>query len=157
DGQVYLVMEYIEGETLRTWSKSQPRSWREQLACCLDAGRGLAAAHAAGLVHRDFKPDNVMVAREGRARVLDFGLVRAGAEGPASDRELTAGAAPSGAGPDSELTAAHRLIGTPAYMSPEQHRRGLADARSDIFSYCVVLHEALYGQRPFAGWDQATI
>ena len=140
-GRLYLAMEFIAGSTLRAWAAAGPRSWREVLRVYVEAGRGLAAAHAAGLLHRDFKPDNVMIDGGGRVRVLDFGLSRADAS-----RE------PSASGSDVwHITAAGSLIGTPAYMSPEQHRREAADARSDQFGFCVSLWEALQGARPFAG------
>ena len=163
-GRVYLAMEYIEGESLREWSERAERGWREVLACCVEAGRGLAAAHRVGLVHRDFKPDNVIVGVDGRVRVLDFGLVRAENEGDEVDEMLSASGGrvhPSvisgGSSLRSNLTQAHTLIGTPAYMSPEQHLRETADARSDVFAFSIVLYELLYGVRPFAGDDQAKI
>ena len=162
-GRVYLAMEYIEGESLREWSERADRGWREVLTCCVEAGRGLAAAHRVGLVHRDFKPDNVIVGVDGRVRVLDFGLVRAESEGDEADVMLSASEARhpsmiSGASSlRSNLTQAHTLIGTPAYMSPEQHLRETADARSDVFAFSIVLYELLYGVRPFAGDDQAKI
>ncbi len=164
-GRVYLAMEYIEGESLREWSERSERSWREVLACAIEAGRGLAAAHQVGLVHRDFKPDNVIVGVDGRVRVLDFGLVRAESEGEEGD-ELLSVSGQSRVNPSvlsgasslrSNLTQAHTLIGTPAYMSPEQHLRETADARSDVFAFSIVLYELLYGVRPFAGDDQAEI
>ncbi len=145
---VFLAMELVEGTSLQDWLK-QPRPWREVLRVFRDAGRGLAAAHAAGLVHRDFKPANVLVGRDGRARVMDFGLARpsnrgglpSAAASPEPPREH--GGAP--------LTRTGRLVGTPAYMAPEQLRGQGADALSDQFSFCVALHEALYGVRPFEG------
>ncbi|MCB9700855.1 MAG: tetratricopeptide repeat protein [Myxococcales bacterium] len=164
-GQVYLAMEYIEGETLRSWASAGGRTWQQILERAIEAGRGLAAAHKAGLVHRDFKPDNAIVGADGRVRVLDFGLVRAEHETAADDEVLT-GSRPGLATSihttgstslSSLLTAAHTLIGTPAYMSPEQHLREVADARSDIFAFCIVLYELLYGVRPFTGADQAAI
>jgi tetratricopeptide (TPR) repeat protein/predicted Ser/Thr protein kinase len=154
DGQVYIAMEYIQGETLRAWTKRQPRTWREVVAMYLQAGRGLAAAHAAGLIHRDFKPDNVLVGDDGRARVVDFGLARAHEGGPAPDLASTGEfAAPvDGASSlDVALTEVGTVLGTLAYMAPEQHRGEPADARSDQFAFCVALWEGLYGQRPFAG------
>ncbi len=140
-GRLYLAMEFIAGSTLRVWAAASPRSWREVLRVYIEAGRGLAAAHAAGLLHRDFKPDNAMIDGDGRVRVLDFGLSRADAsrEQPASNSDVW------------HITAAGSLIGTPAYMSPEQHRREPVDARSDQFGFCVSLWEALQGARPFAG------
>ena len=147
-GRLYLVMEYVEGVTLREWSSERPRTMEQILRCFMEAGRGLAAAHAAGLVHRDFKPDNAMVSADGRVRVLDFGLSRsvlAPAEVYAPDSSFSDAAI--------TLTIAGTLIGTPAYMSPEQHLRCEADARSDQFSFCVALWEALCGQRPFPGRD----
>ncbi|MFL5356768.1 protein kinase domain-containing protein [Archangium sp.] len=139
---VFLAMERVEGPTLAAWLRERERPWREVLALFLQAGEGLAAAHRAGLVHRDFKAANVLVGADGRPRVTDFGLVRheAGASGGAE----------AGRGEEAEaLTRAGVVPGTPAYMSPEQHAGREVDARGDQFSYCVALHEALYGVRPF--------
>jgi serine/threonine protein kinase/Tfp pilus assembly protein PilF len=151
EGQLFLAMEFVAGQTLRTWLRAGPRPWRDVVRVFLAAGRGLAAAHAAGLVHRDFKPDNVMLDDDRRVRVMDFGLARApGAElGPAAplDRAQLS-AAP---GVSSMLTQTGALLGTPAYMAPEQFRGAAADTRSDQFSFCIALYEALYGERPFAG------
>ncbi|MEM9460526.1 MAG: serine/threonine-protein kinase [Myxococcota bacterium] len=157
DQQVYIAMEYVDGGTVRDWLDEQSRSWREILRVFVAAGRGLAAAHHAGLVHRDFKPDNVLVGRDGRVRVADFGLARA-AEGeggvPLRWRDAARGT-PSGifAAVTTEqglrLTATGVLVGTPAYMAPEQHEGQAADPRCDQFAFCVSLYEALYGERPF--------
>ncbi|MBK8262227.1 MAG: serine/threonine protein kinase [Nannocystis sp.] len=152
-GQVFVAMEFIHGQTLRQWLNEAPRPWHEVLAMFIQAGRGLAAAHAAGLVHRDFKPQNVLVGRDGRARVLDFGLASR------SDAELAAPESSAALRRDLstvdllsvELTATGMTLGTPAYMSPEQHERGTIDARSDQFSFCVALYEGLFGERPFIG------
>ncbi|HSF40994.1 MAG TPA: serine/threonine-protein kinase [Thermoanaerobaculia bacterium] len=145
--QVFLAMEYVEGTTLRRWLDEERRPWGEVVDRFGLAGRGLAAAHAAGLVHRDFKPDNVLLGKDGRVRVADFGLARAagetGAEEPASPE--------SGGILESPITQLGTAVGTPAYMAPEQLRGERADARSDQFSFCVALWEALYGERPFAG------
>ncbi|MDC0717417.1 serine/threonine-protein kinase [Nannocystis bainbridge] len=161
DGRVFLAMEFFDGLTLRTWQKRQARKWREILAAYLQAGRGLAAAHAAGLVHRDFKPDNAMIDASGRVCVVDFGIARVPALGDeepgASPRlplaltdtaRLFAADASALSGP---LTEAGTLLGTPAYMAPEQMMRAPADARSDQFGFCVSLWEGLYGARPFVG------
>jgi tetratricopeptide (TPR) repeat protein len=129
DGTVYLAMELVDGTTLRGWLAARPRARHEILTIFRFAGKGLAAAHRALLVHRDFKPENVLVASDGRVRVTDFGLARA-------DEGDDGG-----------------LAGTPAYMAPEQLRRHRADARSDQFGFCVALYEALWGARPFAGDD----
>jgi serine/threonine protein kinase len=160
--QLFVAMEYVEGETLRRWRAVRYRSMREILAVYERAGAGLAAAHEAGLVHRDFKPDNVLVGRDGRVRVTDFGLaldvVRAESrgEGVASDRGSSGVAdGEHGSSPEGDagvsLTRSGTLVGTPAYMAPEQLRGARADARSDVFSFCVSLYEALYGERPFSG------
>jgi tetratricopeptide (TPR) repeat protein len=125
--QIFVAMELVAGETLGAW-RTKPRRYSEVARAFLDAGRGLAAAHAAGLVHRDFKPENVLLAG-GRARVSDFGLAC-----PVADGE-------------------RGVVGTPAYMPPEQIRGHEVDARADVFSFCVALWEALYGERPFAGSD----
>ena len=130
----YLAMALVEGSSLRIWLRAQPRSWREIVRVFRDAGAGLAAAHAAGIVHRDVKPDNILVGRDGSVQVADFGLARmAGAE-PAESAEETA---TSRSGP----------VGTPRYMAPEQER-GEADPRSDQFGFCVSLRDALDGAYP---------
>jgi eukaryotic-like serine/threonine-protein kinase len=145
--QVLVAMELVEGATLRQWLEEERRPWREVVERFLLAGRGLAAAHAAGLVHRDFKPDNVLLGRDGRVRVADFGLART-----AGDVEVPVPESPgSGRMLDSPLTAVGVAVGTPGYMAPEQLRGEAADARSDQFSFCVALWEGLYGEKPAAG------
>jgi tetratricopeptide (TPR) repeat protein len=145
--QVFVAMELVEGTTLTAWLTSARHGWRETLALFLAAGDGIAAAHAAGVVHRDFKPDNVLVGNDGRVRVVDFGLARA-----AADVGTTIEPAPM---PESDamstpLTRTGAIMGTPAYMSPEQWLGRAADERSDQFSFCVALFEALHGRRPFS-------
>src|SRR4051812_13513847 len=144
-------MEYVEGTTLTRWlevkGRKAPRPWREVVAMFAQAGRGLAAAHAAGLVHRDFKPDNVLVGKDGRARVLDFGLARA-AEGQAVadalSEALAEGANESDIGSlAAKLTQSGVFMGTPAYMAPEQLKGASSDARLDQFSFSVALYEGL--------------
>jgi len=145
--QLFVAMELVRGGTLRTWLAKGGHSQAEVLEVFRSAGRGLAAAHAAGLVHRDFKPDNVLIGDDGRVRVTDFGLARS-----LEDREgETPGVPDSANAGASRLTRTGVMVGTPAYMSPEQLRGETADARSDVFSFCVALHEAIYGQHPFAG------
>ena len=155
--QVYLAMEYVEGASLRAWLAAG-RPWPAIVATYVQAGRGLAAAHAAGLVHRDFKPENAIVGRDGRVRVLDFGLAALGAEAPtdadAAPSTLTSLSLPGLASRSllsSRLTAAGAIVGTLAYMSPEQLTLAELDPRSDQFGFCVALHEALHGELPFAG------
>jgi len=146
--EVFLAMELVEGGTLTDWMRVPDRPWRDVLSVFRKAGEGLAAAHDAGLVHRDFKPDNVLVGTDGRVRVTDFGLARyAAGEAPPSDRSQ--GDAPVELA--TSMTRAGTLVGTPAYMSPEQLTGKPADARSDLFGFCVALFEALHGERPFAG------
>jgi tetratricopeptide (TPR) repeat protein len=147
---VFLALELVEGTTLADWLK-EPRPWREVLRIFLDAGRGLAAAHAAGLVHRDFKPANVLVGRDGRARVTDFGLARPASRVGALPRASTAQASVPREDTLAPLTRTGALLGTPAYMAPEQLEGRGADALSDQFSFCVALYEALHGVRPFEG------
>jgi serine/threonine protein kinase/tetratricopeptide (TPR) repeat protein len=197
--KVFIAMEFVEGHTAGFWAQSQNRTWQETLKVYLAAGHGLAAAHEKGLVHRDFKPDNVMVSRDGQVRVMDFGLARqaekpvavnggaggkmvAIAEGgvvttqrlPVPLAEPGAPVAPldgstlvltSVSGDhrppefeasttamfDQRLTRTGAMMGTPAYMAPEQFRGRATDARSDQFAFCVALYEALYGERPFGG------
>ena len=147
--EVYVAMEFVDGVTLRTWQFEHARSWREIVRVYQAAGRGLAAAHRGGLVHRDFKPDNVLVTREGEPRVLDFGLAFSDTIKPALGHH----AAPL----DAHLTMTGALVGTPAYMSPEQFNGHGVDARTDVFAFCVALYEALYGVRPYAGTTVAEI
>ncbi|HKE15134.1 MAG TPA: serine/threonine-protein kinase [Kofleriaceae bacterium] len=153
DQAVFLAMEHVDGSTLKQWLAASRRSWRAVLAAFAAAGRGLAAAHAAGIVHRDFKPENVLVGADGRVRVGDFGLASA----PPGQRfsASTAAVAPPAMDGSASLTQDGSLIGTPLYMSPEQHQGAPADVRSDQFSFCVALVEALYGQSPFAGESYA--
>jgi hypothetical protein len=136
----YLAMEWISGVTLAEWLHDRPRARSEVLEMFCQAGRGLAAAHRVGVVHRDFKPDNVLIGEDGRARVGDFGLARSGPH--------------SGAvGGDADQSVA----GTPAYMAPEQLDGAPGDPRSDQFGFCVALWEALCRERPFPGEDLAAI
>ena len=155
-GDVWLAMELVEGQTLATWC-AQARPWREALDVLIAAGRGLEAAHRAGLVHRDFKPDNVMVGGDGRVRVMDLGLARwAGEhERPAVDMTELLGketdVRPELAALAMRVTQAGSLIGTPFYMAPEQFEGKDAGPAADIFAFCVTAWEALHGERPFAG------
>jgi tetratricopeptide (TPR) repeat protein len=148
--QVFIAMEVVEGQTLDAWLGARRRSWREVVDVFLGAGKGLAAAHAAGLVHRDFKPANVLIGRDGRARVTDFGLVHA-AVAESVEWDAPASKLATDAPARGMLTPLGALIGTPSYMAPEQFRREPADARSDQFSFCVALYRALYAVHPFPG------
>ncbi len=144
DDSTYIAMELVSGMSLRQWQAIQ-RPLAEVIEAYLAAGRGLAAAHAAGIVHRDFKPDNVLVGSDGRMRVTDFGL--------ASARPTADLAAESMSVSLDELSLTHSgmVLGTPAYMAPEQFAGGNIDPRTDQFSFCVALYEALYGHRPYKG------
>ncbi|MEM9462744.1 MAG: serine/threonine-protein kinase [Myxococcota bacterium] len=183
DGQTFVVMELVQGQTLQHWIRQDPRpDWRQCVQVFIQAGQGLAAAHAAGLVHRDFKPSNVIIEHEGRARVLDFGLARWTEVGTTGANELShkggetnndpspgsLAPAPMSSGKiparpndqtvlDRALTKTGAVVGTPAYMPPEQMNRRQVDARSDQFSFCVSLYEAVYGERPFAGQTLAEL
>jgi serine/threonine-protein kinase len=160
--QVFIATEFVDGQTVRKWLMAGSRTRREILDVFVAAGEGLAAAHRAGLVHRDFKPDNVMVGNDGRVCVLDFGIVRAAGIDSRPDPETqnveASAAAPALGDPShpsdrwvSKLTHVGSVIGTPRFMAPEQHQRGEVDARADQFSFCLSLYWALYGQFPFAG------
>ncbi len=144
-GRIFMAMEFVEGTTLRAWRDEHRPGLDMIREKYLEAGRGLAAAHAAGLAHRDFKADNVVLGEDGRVRVLDFGLARVDRPGSVLPVQADIPA------PAAELTRVGALVGTPAYMSPEQFRGRTADARSDQFSFCAALFEAFYGVRPFAG------
>ncbi len=155
EGRVFIAMEFIDGPTLRGWLRQGPHEPAEIVEVFVKAGRGLAAAHAAGLVHRDFKPDNVLIGRDGRVLVMDFGLAR-----QASGRQSEAQPTPhqrERSLQDLVLTRTGAVVGTPAYMAPEQHQGTAADPLVDQFSFCVALYEALYGQRPFAGNSVASL
>lgn len=150
--QIWLAMEYVEGETLKRWL-NKPRRWPDVLRVMLAVGRGLAAAHAKGLVHRDIKPTNIMISAGDRARVMDFGLACA----PVVPLSLAASAADV-ASPTREVdimaapvTRTGAIVGTAGYMAPEQHDGKPVDVRADQFAFCVTIWEALYGERPFAG------
>lgn len=174
---VFLALEFIDGETLGKWLKREQRAWRDVLRVFVSAGRGLAAAHAAGLVHRDFKPDNVLIGKDGRVLVTDFGLARevTGTDDPADDLvdqglELSSrDSEPSISQPagsrsqppirntplSQPLTRFGTIMGTAGYAAPEQVNSGSADARSDQFSFAVSLYRGLYRKRPFSakGFD----
>lgn len=141
--RVFLAMELVEGVTLRAWRAQRSRSWQEIIAMYVAAGRGLAAAHDAGMIHRDFKPDNVLIGADGRPRVTDFGLVIDAAQADAHVADANA--------LDNDGATRATLVGTPAYMSPEQWTHGEIGPGSDQFAFCVALWEALHGERPFAG------
>jgi len=145
-GEIFVSMELAEGTTLGEWLM-QPRRWQEIVNAFIEAGRGLEAAHRAQLIHRDFKPDNVIVSLEGRVRVTDFGLARATEE---RQPEPQWDAPTSPRAKRFDLTTTGEILGTPLYMAPEQHGLGQVDARSDQFSFAVALYEALHGAHPFA-------
>lgn len=152
EGRVFLALEYVQGRTLREWLEAERPELAEIVTRYLEAGRGLQAAHAAGLMHRDFKPDNAVLGDDGRVRVVDFGLARStrGTDTFKTIEEQTPGLRDALAeGP--ELLSTIGLSGTPAYMSLEQHFGRSTDPRSDQFSFCVALWEAVFGERPFDG------
>ncbi|HEV8144900.1 MAG TPA: protein kinase [Bryobacteraceae bacterium] len=143
DGTQYLVTEYIDGGTLKDWSKAESRSWRDAVELLVGVADGLAAAHEAGILHRDIKPANILITKSGYAKLADFGLAKL-SERPASAADATRTIT-------DELTRQGALIGTIAYMSPEQASGKVQDALSDVFSFAIVLYQALAGNRPFEG------
>ncbi len=145
--EAFVAMELVSGRTLDDWLSASPRSLDEIVEVFVQASRGLGAAHTAGLVHRDFKPSNVIVGDDGRVRVLDFGLARLAESADEGEAAEAAGdSSPLGA-----ITHTGGIVGTPAYMAPEQCAGGKVDERSDQFNFCVTLYQALYGVLPFAG------
>jgi tetratricopeptide (TPR) repeat protein/tRNA A-37 threonylcarbamoyl transferase component Bud32 len=156
DDRVFVAMEFVEGRTLGAWM-AERRSWREVVKVFEAGGRGLAAAHREGLIHRDFKPDNVMLGDDGRVRVMDFGLARAGEDEKQPALESSAAGAPDSSVLGTTLTRTGALLGTPAYMAPEQLSGLEITAKSDQFGFCVALFEALYGARPFRGETLAAL
>lgn len=172
DGQLFIAMEYIEGKTFDRWAARHRGQWRKIVEVAVQAGRGLAAAHAAGLIHRDIKPSNILVGRDGRVCVADFGIAVAAtahsnsrvsgeqvvASGRRSEETVELSGSLAVASSSVRLdglcyTEAGVVVGTPAYMSPEQHRGQIIDARSDQFAFCVALYRVLYDDVPFAGED----
>jgi serine/threonine protein kinase len=143
EGRQYIVTEFVDSGTLKDWAQQEKRTWKQIVALLTGVADGLAAAHTAGILHRDIKPANILVAKNGYAKLADFGLAKlAEPEGPRGDSTRT-------------LTEAHTrpgvIVGTVAYMSPEQASGRPLDARSDIFSFGVLLYELLDGRRPFSG------
>jgi len=173
DGSVAIAMEFVAGTSAREWLRT-PRPWREVVRVLLDAGAGLAAAHRAGIIHSDFKPDNIMIGHDGRARVVDFGLARSDGGAGESSTEWNTATDPSQAQAQAQAQATatatataaataivasitHGIAGTPAYMAPEIFAGAAASVRSDQFAFCVTLYEALYGHRPYPGDTPASL
>jgi len=144
EGRQYIVTEFVDGGTLRDWGKAEKREWRQSIELLTGVADGLAAAHAAGILHRDIKPANILVAKNGYAKLADFGLAKLTQNDQSHEIDATR-----------TLTEGHTrpgvVVGTIAYMSPEQASGNALDARSDIFSFGIVLYELLSGKRPFGG------
>ncbi len=154
---LFVALEHVVGSTLAEWLSEKPRGWAETLALYLQAGRGLEAAHAAGLIHRDFKPTNVLLGKDGRARVSDFGLAREESAGTSTLGPSNDGRSPEVPPAATPLTRAGAILGSVGYMAPEQYRGERVSAAADQYSFCVALYEALYGYRPFRGADARSV
>jgi tetratricopeptide (TPR) repeat protein/tRNA A-37 threonylcarbamoyl transferase component Bud32 len=164
EDSIFVAMEYVDGRTLGGWVEEHKGTsvppWRDVLEVFVPAGRALQAAHEAGIIHRDFKPENVMIDGTGRVVVLDFGLARpsvARASGSWSSDEEPVASLSTSSSLAIPLTVTGSVMGTPAYMSPEQLAGRETDAATDQFSFCVSLYAALYGERPFAGETMAEL
>ncbi len=138
-GRYYISMEFVQGRTLKVWRHDDPKNFNAQVGAAIQAGRAFAAAHANSIVHRDIKPDNIMITDEGVVKVMDFGLAQLQLES------------------EEKLTRTGIALGTPAYMSPEQAKGGTIDHRTDIFSFGIVLYELFSGRRPFEGDTQMSV
>jgi len=151
EGRLFIAMEYVKGASLTSWLTAASRSWAEIVQVFIAAGEGLAAAHTAGVIHRDFKPDNVLVGDDGRVRVADFGLAWTGAELPenAPTERQWIDALTARAVDEAPLTETGAVLGTLAYMAPEQYRGQAPSVAADLFSFSVSLYRALYGRLPF--------
>ncbi|MEM9452818.1 MAG: serine/threonine-protein kinase [Myxococcota bacterium] len=156
-GSVYIAMEYVDGETLSRWIRRHDRTWTEVVEVFRQAGQGLHAAHQAGIIHRDFKPSNVLLGNKGRVLVTDFGLARPHDSADEGEREAPSAWRPVQGHELDSITAAGEVVGTPAYMAPEQLRGEPLDARADQYAYCVALYEGLYRRRPFGHRDPAAL
>ncbi|MEM6991264.1 MAG: tetratricopeptide repeat protein [Myxococcota bacterium] len=143
DGGVYIAMELVEGDTIREWIRRRPRSVNEIVDAAIEAGRGLVAAHSAGIVHRDVKPENLLVTDNGGVKVVDFGIARA-----VSSVSLS-GSDSAIEPPPGSLTRDGTLLGTPGYLAPEYFDRGEVGEALDQFAYCVTLYELLFGEKPY--------
>ncbi|WAS92929.1 serine/threonine-protein kinase [Nannocystis punicea] len=151
EDQVFVAMEFVRGMSLDAWMRRRDRSWREVLAVFVQAGRGLQAAHAASIIHRDFKPHNVLVGDDGSVKVLDFGLARAAEHAGSDELAITTQSGESaGHALMVPLTQTGAIMGTPAYMAPEQHEGRPASAASDQFAFCISLYEGVYRRHPFS-------
>jgi Tol biopolymer transport system component/predicted Ser/Thr protein kinase len=141
EGRQYVVTEFVDGGTLRDWTREARPGWRATIELLTGVADGLAAAHQTGILHRDIKPENILITKSGYAKLADFGLAKLQEHTPSEDAHTVA----------DPRTRPGGIVDTPAYMSPEQAEGRPVDARSDVFSFGVVLYEGLSGRRPFTG------